>query len=501
MKIEVQEFQKNIQEKLSSFEPDKKDIKIIFWNSVSNSENKMLNEIINSFHKKQNHKIKVISVNKGNWPELYKNVSGVLPTDNYPNLVFCYPDFLFSYYYSGKLLPFDKFIKHSQDNYEEKDKIKEFQLYKINEDKVEINTQEKIKEETYSSYWEEGLVKINKKNKQIFSLPFFKTEDLLYYNKTYFAENKKEFEKAFKKNFNENNENWDKYWKKYEQYFNIESTDIPTISFTWKQIEILCETIKNIEKKNNKKIIPFFIQSIENLFYDSVESLKISNSKNDYFNNEIVKKEILKYFKKNFVDKEYLTSEKLFGLTDNISVFKNKEISMMINSSRKLEDYRKNINNNDFILGIAPIPYHNQINSNHNNDSKALQQGPSICLFYKKNIDEILASWYFIKYLFSEEVNKILLKSGKFSPIKQYVKQYLEEQKNYKNDLQYCLFKLMDSTNKNKFYTRVFEKSNILRESIGNLFVSCLIINSKNDEYLDSEINKNIKFYENYYNS
>ncbi|MFP7699517.1 ABC transporter substrate-binding protein [Candidatus Phytoplasma pyri] len=501
MANEIKEFQKNIQQKLESFDPEKKDIKIIFWNSVSNSESEMLNEIIKSFNKKHN-KIKVISVNKGNWPELYKNVSGVLPTDNYPNLVFCYPDYLFSYYYSGKLLPFDKFIEYS--NQKNENKIKEFNLYQIIEDKVEINQENKTKEEIYSSYWEEGIIKLDGKNEQIFSLPFFKTEELLYYNKNYFAKNKKKFKEALQKfdcnKYKKKEEDWENDWnqKQYEEYFNEKSKEIPKTPFTWEQIEILCETIKNIEKENNEKmVIPFFVQSIENIFYDSAESMKINSSKDNIFNNENIKENILKYFKKNFYDKQYLTSEKLSGLTDNISAFKNQEIYMMINSSRKLNDYQKIIDSS-FNLGIAPIPFH----QNSTNNSKTLQQGPSICFFYKKNTDEILASWYFIKYLFSEEVSNILLREGKFSPVKQYVQKYLDEHETQKNnDLQYSLLKLINSTNKNKFYTKVFEKSNILRESIGNLFIDCLVINFAKNEDLDIEINKKLKFYENYYNS
>ncbi|CAP18349.1 ABC-type sugar transport system (probably encoding FT maltose/maltodextrin transporter subunit, also similar to UgpB), ATPase component [Candidatus Phytoplasma mali] len=510
---EVQEFQKNIKKKLESFNPEEKDIKIIFWNSVSNSENQMLNEIIESFNK-QHPKIKVISVNKSNWPELYKSVSGVLPTDNYPNLVFCYPDYLFSYYYSGKLLPFDEFIKYSRqkekEEKKEENKITEFNLYQFNEnEEKKVNINETIKKDIYSSYWEEGIIKLDKKNEQIFSLPVFKTEELLFYNKTYFIEHKNTFRDEFEKNFKEKNKetkDFTTYWEKYEKYFEKSDT-LPTASFTWEQIEILCKTIKDIEEKKNKKVIPFFVQSIENMFYDSAQSLNISSQNNGFFDNSRVKTEILKYFKEKFYDKQYLTSEDLSGLKDNISIFKNKEIYMMINSSRRLENYRAIVDSGAFDLGIAPIPSFPQNDQNTTDDLKTLQQGPSICFFYKKNIDEILASWYFIKYLFSEKVSNILLKAGKFSPIKQYVTEHLttEEEKfkkkEKKPDLQYYLLKLMDSTNKNKFYTKVFEKSNILREVIGHLFIDCLVINFKNNDEYEEEINKKINFYKNYYNS
>lgn len=481
------EYSKNIQEEFRNFDPTNKSakkIKIVFWHNISGPETKILEEIIKKFESKY-PQIEVQHMSKGNWPQLYNNINSILITDNYPNLAFCYLEHLLSYNYSNKLLSFDDLIKAEESqnrNFLFKD------IYDI------LIKQTKISFEP------------NKTPLQIYSLPFFKTKEVFYYNKTYFRDNKTKLQEIFGSNEEEK--------KRYDNYFADNVVVDSLIPFNWQHIEKISKIIKEIECEKGHNVIPIIYESIHNLFFNyaintnkpiKISETDIQKDDNNFFKRDDIK-EIIKYFKDKLIDKDFLTNKTLIGFKDYVSLFLEEESYMLIDSSR-----RQIINQSPkFTLGIAPIPVpvRDADGKKYINEYKTLHQGPNICLFYKKNIKEVLASWFFIKYLLlDEQVSMLLLEKGMFPSNKKFVEQYLDKEKNnltkmsLSKQLEYNLIKLIDKefVDDKTFSLNFFNKADIFRQSLGYFLFDYFFID-KNIDSKDKEekINNLYSFYYRY---
>ncbi|MBS2126259.1 extracellular solute-binding protein ['Fragaria x ananassa' phyllody phytoplasma] len=461
-----------------------KHITIVFWHHLeADSTNKaFLQEIIKKFNKKYPN-ITVKEEFKGNWGAIDKNINIALPANNEPNLIVSYPDFLVNFYESGKLVPLDSFIGSNNTDiklFDDKDK-EEKRFYPLFEEESQIT-----------------LGEGKDKSKKWYSLPFYKSIELMFYNQTYFASLKN----------NKNIKKEDLPW--LEQLINDKGKLKQSI--TWKDMKKLCEIIKKIAPQK----IPICYDSESNLFIVSSEQRKITyvekpdiDSKLGVYFNNSDSQHMIQEFKQDFIDKGYLTTHLLSGEKYIDSLFCDQKILMHINSSKGFEYLSKA----NFEVGVTACPYWEK-GKNESGQRKALQQGANVNLFYKKDKDEVLASWLFLKHLVSRETSDALFEQKSTFPMRpSYVnttkiEKYKEDidksssiqfensteqtQKEKKELLRKKVLCFMFDERKEEdktkqsvyFFSPVFQRSYIARIVVNKLVVEC---------FLEKELDKNIK--------
>ena len=121
---------------------------------------------------------------------------------------------------------------------------------------------------------------------------------------------------------------------------------------------------------------------------------------------------------------------------------------------------------------VRPIPQYDTENI------KMISQGPSLCIFNKKDPDEVLASWLFAQYLLSNDIQIGYAQTEGYIPVtykalnsaeyQDYLSRAGEDNRlHYKTKIEAA--KLLIDNTENTFVTAVFNGSASLREAAGNL--------------------------------
>lgn len=200
----------------------------------------------------------------------------------------------------------------------------------------------------------------------ILSLPFSKSSEAFYYNKTYFEEN---------------------------------DYDVPT---TWDEVFAIAQTIKDSEPD----AIPFGYDSEDNLFITGSEQWDApytgyneeTGAGEVQFNNE-TSKDMVRYFKDK-VDNGLMVTRSLNGDAYSSDTFVTGEkLYMLVGSTGGT---RYNVpswadDKTSFEVGVAPLPAKTAENQ------KQIQQGPNINLFNSGDEQRMIATWLFAKYMVSAE--------------------------------------------------------------------------------------------------
>jgi len=412
--------------------PSKK-VKITFWHNLYDKEGEVLKKIIKEFEKKHPG-IEVLADNKGNWGQIFKHVSNALTVDKQPNLVVSYPDHVGFYHKSNKVLPLDDFIEKDKD----------------------------FKDDFLKCYFE--TIKIENDEPKHYYLPFLKTTEIMFYNK--------DLLKKAGPIYNTSNE-----------LLVDEEGKIQKDSLTWKDMDEISQKLK---VSNPKDFIPIVVDSESNLFIISTKqkgiTYPITKKETEQFLKEPQVKNLLKDFKEKY-DQKYFTLGKLTGEEDKVpELIMNNNIAFYITSTRRLDTL---CIQNDFIpkLGYTNIPTFDNKNQN-------ILQGSNVNLFSSQNKDEMLASWFFLKYLTSTDVYKEFLKENKFFNIKREnekidkIDDYIKDEKsNEETESKKAFFKdffqdfiLKNAEKDNFFTTSIFENSDFFRNIIADLFIDILTI-------------------------
>lgn len=126
----------------------------------------------------------------------------------------------------------------------------------------------------------------------------------------------------------------------------------------------------------------------------------------------------------------------------------------------------------EFETAVMPIPQVDPENP------KMISQGPSICIFNKKDNGEVLASWLFAQYLLSTDVQVAYAKTEGYVPVTSAAQNdanYLDylnregEDNNEYYDVKIKATKLLIENTANTFTTPVFNGSASLRNAAGQL--------------------------------
>ena len=129
----------------------------------------------------------------------------------------------------------------------------------------------------------------------------------------------------------------------------------------------------------------------------------------------------------------------------------------------------------DFEMVVMPIPQADPENP------QMISQGPSVCIFNKEDPQEVLASWLFVQYLLTDEVQIAYSQTEGYVPVTQRAQQS-ESYQDYlsrageDNDLYYDIkiqaAQILLNNVENTFVTEVFNGSASLRNAAGQLIES-----------------------------
>lgn len=336
-----------------------KPVTIEFWHAMSGTNQEAVDALVEQFNSTIGAEkgITVEPVYQGAYNDLKTKTTAALKSGSAPAIAQAYPDWVAEYLQSGAVVALDDYIKDSEVGIKDFDDIT--QAYRDE-----------------NSQYEGG---------KFYSLPFNKSTEVLYYNKTFFEEN---------------------------------GLTVPT---TWDEVEEVSAKIKELTGNP-----AFGVDSTQNYFITMVQQFggQYTNSQGEILFSEDNAKaaiETLELLKRN-TDAGYW---RLAGEDKYMSgPFTSGLVSMYIGSSASYSF----LQNTDFEWATAPIP---QISD----ETKAvIQQGSNIVVFNQnKSAEEVYGAYEFVKFLCSTEGNLQWVLNTGYLPIRESVtnneayQQYVEE--------------------------------------------------------------------------
>lgn len=325
-------------------------VKITFYHTMGSNLSDVLTLYIEEFNKLYPN-ITVKAEKIGGYDDVRDQIKTEISAKKQPNLAYCYPDHVALYNLAKAVVTLDNLIDST------------ITVKRADGSEEVLGLTEDQKNDFIKGYYDEG--------KQfgdglMYTLPFSKSTEVLYYNKTFFDQH---------------------------------NLKVPT---TWDEMEETCKKIKEIDPTS----IPLGYDSEANWFITMCEQLNSpytsATGEHFLFNNETNKAFVRRY--RDWYQKGYLTTQNLYGsYTSGLftALEPNEEGKlirsyMSIGSSAGATHQRPaadNDGNYPFEVGIATVP---QVDASN---PKVISQGPSICIFKKDNPQEVIASWLFLKYL------------------------------------------------------------------------------------------------------
>ncbi len=325
---------------------DGSEVTIKFYNTMGTKYTDMMTHYIEEFNKLYPN-IHVECTSVGSYDDVRDQISTEITVGNQPNLAYCYPDHVALYNLAGAVATLDSLID-SQIEVKRADGTTEI-----------LGLTEEQKNDFIAGYYNEGR---QFGDDLMYSMPFSKSTEVLYYNKTFFEEN---------------------------------GLTVPT---TWDEMKEVCAKIKAIDPNS----IPLGYDSESNWFITMCEQYgsPYTSATGDHFlfNNE-TNRNFVKMFRE-WYQAGYLTTQKLYGAyTSGLFTVQEegKTRSYMSIGSSAGATYQRPAKGEDgkypFEVGIATIP---QVSTDN---KRVISQGPSVCIFKKSNPQDVVASWLFLKFL------------------------------------------------------------------------------------------------------
>ena len=296
----------------------------------------------------------------GDYDQLRKQIATDLTVGGQPNVAYCYPDHVAGYNVAKAVLPLDSLISNK------------YEVTRADGSKEIMGFTDEQVNSFIKGFYDEGK---SFGDGQMYTLPFAKSTEVLYYNKTYFEENRATFEAAGLK---------------------LPGDGV----LTWNDMEALCRKIKEMEPDST----PLGYDSESNWFITMCEQsgsgYTSATGENYIFDNETNWNFVNKFA--SWYAEGLVTTQELSGAYTS-DLFKKAEgelgkCYMSIGSSAGARYQRPDKVGGEypFEVGIAAIPQLDPSNP------KVISQGPSLCIFNKTSEKEVIASWLFVKFLITD---------------------------------------------------------------------------------------------------
>lgn len=322
---------------------DGSEVTITFYHTIGSTKTHTLDDYIVEFNKLYPN-IHVVYESVGGYDDLRDQISTQITVGNQPNIAYCYPDHVALYNLAGAVATLDNLINS------------DIVVTRADGTTETLGLTAEQQADFIEGYYNEGR---QFGDGLMYTMPFSKSTEVLYYNKTFFDAN---------------------------------GIEVPT---TWEGLEAVCAKIKEIDPTS----IPLGYDSESNWFINMCEQYNspYTSATGDHylFNNE-TNRSFVKLFR-SWYEKGYLTTQKLYGAYTSglFTSTTNPKSYMSIGSSAGATYQRpaKVDGAYPFEVGIASIPQVSQDNR------KVISQGPSLVIFDKANSQEVVASWLFVKFL------------------------------------------------------------------------------------------------------
>lgn len=418
---------------------------VTFWHTMGKTTKAeeggqaLLEKFIKEFEE-ANPGIKIKHESKGSYDDLASAVSKALVAGNQPTMSYSYTDHVAAYLRTGKVQSLDEFI-----------------------DNPEYGLTAEEKADYVQAFLAEG--RVFDEAGTLYSLPFSKSTEVMFYNKKFLKNH----------SFTELDGN----------NVNGEYTIL-----NWDQAKALAGKINNATDlvsdfkgafgydSSNNHYITASMQS--NIPYTSLPK---GDNNGILFNNQEAK-DMVKYFKNMYDAKEFTTKDMLGSNTSNF--YLKEQIIFSIGSTGGTK-YNIPAESDALFdpseVGIAPIPFYGKAEDIEEN-YKAIQQGPNINLFQKKDKEEVIAAWKFLKYITAPEQQAQWSMTSGYSPVRlstydlPVYKDYLDVTKldltTYAGKRQQVFIEVLKlaqylSTKDYFFVSPAFNKSSKARQEVGNI--------------------------------
>lgn len=349
------------------------EITVTFWHRMGGSSQELLQTWIEEFEEMYPNIDVVEEKAAGDYDGLADKIALAIPGGNAPDISESYPDHIARYAPSGAPLALNYFISNPNIGFSE-DEIADF----------------------LPGLWAEGTSYDNAGT--MLSLPFTKSTEAFFYNKTYF----------------------DAHSLNGQTYTEI----VNSSDFTWDDLFAIAQDIKDREPN----AIPFGYDSTDNLFISASEqwNAPYTGYNEDtgrgeiQFNND-ASKDMVKYFKDK-VDRGLMLTRSLNGDAYTSDIYKTGEqLYMYVGSTggtryayigMQQSIFEGDDEHDPVRAGVAPLP------SYDGTTRRQIQQGPNINLYRNDNEQQMIAAWLFAKYITSAEKSlEFCLPSG-YAPIR-----------------------------------------------------------------------------------
>ena len=322
---------------------DGSEVTITFYHTIGSTKTHTLDDYIVEFNKLYPN-IHVVYESVGGYDDLRDQISTQITVGNQPNIAYCYPDHVALYNLAGAVATLDNLINS------------DIVVTRADGTTETLGLTAEQQADFIEGYYNEGR---QFGDGLMYTMPFSKSTEVLYYNKTFFDAN---------------------------------GIEVPT---TWEELEAVCAKIKEIDPTS----IPLGYDSESNWFINMCEQYNspYTSATGDHylFNNE-TNRSFVKLFR-SWYEKGYLTTQKLYGAyTSGLFTSTTNPKSYMSIGSSSGATYQRPAKVDGaypFEVGIASIPQVSQDNR------KVISQGPSLVIFDKANSQEVVASWLFVKFL------------------------------------------------------------------------------------------------------
>lgn len=333
---------------------DGSEVSITFANTMGRDYVSTLEDAITRFNVLYPNITVTIDNTIRSYDELFNRISMQILTNRQPNLAFCYPDHVALYNQSGTVLALDDFMPNGA--------FKDITVTNTIGTEIFGLTQEQANDYV-ETFLAEGSVYGDGK---MYTLPFAKATDVMYYNKTFF-----------------------------EKHSDILTE--PTDNMSWEEVLDLCKLIKQIDSS----CTPLGIDGDANFFitlcnqYDST----YTSATGEHFLFDTPKnREFMEMFR-DWYDAGYFTTMEILDMYTS-SLFNMQKCYLSISSAASAVYYALDLysQNSDYEVGIVSIPQANPLKPKSNT------QGPSVCIFKKENLQEVCASWLLLKFLTTDAI-------------------------------------------------------------------------------------------------
>lgn len=391
-----------------------------------------------------------ITVNEqyvGNYDAVRDQLVNEISIGEGSNVAYCYPDHVALYNKSKKVVTLDQFINDT----------KEYSYTTSDGETINytFGLTQTQKDDFVEPYFEEGRTF---GDGLLYSLPYAKSTEVLYYNETFFTQH---------------------------------NLNVPT---TWDEMWEVCRQIKEIDPY----CYPLGYDSDSNWFITMAEQLGTGYTSaeegNHYIFNNDGNKAWLRDLKGYFDEGLFTTKGLLSTYTSSLftAAANPGEVCcyMCIGSSAGASyqsPSKDSEGNYPFNVEIAPIPQHDL------NNPKAIQQGPSVCIFNDKDPQKVCASWLFVKYLSTnQELQADMSKINGYTPILKSVseipvyKKWIEEGK----DIQAKATKVCIEQRDSNFVSPSFVGSSAARDQVGDALDAILSGTKTIDQALQDAVDE-----------